>query len=64
VRKDIRDFAKKLEISKLSELSKLADLQALLIAKLAIENSDTKFKKVLAEDPELFCSIVKEELCG
>ena len=43
VRKDIRKFVKQLNIPTLNELSKLADLPALTVAKFVLENGDKKF---------------------
>lgn len=63
VRKDIRKLVDDIKAPALKELSKLADLQALTVAKFALENRDKKFEAVLKANPELFNSVVKNELC-
>mmetsp|Transcript_18841 Transcript_18841/g.32183 ORF Transcript_18841/g.32183 Transcript_18841/m.32183 type:complete len:562 (-) Transcript_18841:652-2337(-) len=63
VRKEIRDKAQSLRLSQLLELSRLADLQALMIVKSTLENSDDKFQRRLAKDQGFFIEIVRNELC-
>ena len=39
-------------------------MQALLLAKLAIENADEDFHEILKERTDLFCQVVVNELCN
>ena len=39
-------------------------MQALLLAKLAIENADEEFHELLKERTDLFCQVVINELCN
>ena len=64
VRREINQQSTKLSIPELTELSKLADLKALMITKFAIENGDVKFFKFLKDNSQFFIDIIKDELCG
>ena len=65
IRKDIRNLAMmRLQTPELVALSKLADKDALHLAKLVLENSDAIFSKWLEDEPQFFLDFVKNELCG
>lgn len=65
IRKDIRNLAvTRLQTPELVALSKLADKDALHLAKLVLENSDAIFNKWLEDEPQFFMDFVKNELCG
>lgn len=65
IRKDIRNLAvTRLQTPELVALSKLADRDALLLAKLVLENSDAVFNEWLEDEPQFFMDFVKHELCG
>jgi len=65
IRKDIRNLAvMRLYTPELVALSKLADKDALILAKLVLENSDAIFNKWLEDEPQFFMDFVKDELCG
>jgi len=65
IRKDIRNLAvTRLQTPELVALSKLADKDALHLAKLVLENSDAIFNKWLEDEPQFFMDFVKHELCG
>lgn len=62
VRKEIRDFGVKLKLQELNELSKLADLDVLILVRDVLENGDNKFLEWLDDEYEFFISFVKDEL--
>ena len=65
IRKDIRNLAvARLQTPELVALSKLADKDALHLAKLVLENSDAVFSKWLEDEPQFFMDFVEQELCG
>ena len=48
-------MARETRLHELIDLTKQSDEQALLLAKLAIENADEKFSQVLKDQTKLFC---------
>lgn len=58
MRDSIKDTASKTKISQLSELCRLDKIEALLMAKNALDNGDSKFMDLIKSHAAVFVEIV------